>query len=76
MDEFPYLQAVVKETLRLHPAVPLLVPQNAIEDSSYMGYEIPKNTQVLVNVWAIGRDPVSFKSERFVGLTTKGNTLS
>ncbi|KAH7856138.1 hypothetical protein Vadar_033157 [Vaccinium darrowii] len=73
MDEFTYLQAVVKETLRLHPPIPLLIPRVAIEDSSYMGYKIPKNTQVLVNAWAIGRDPeswqdpLSFKPERFLG---------
>ncbi|KAH7854157.1 hypothetical protein Vadar_010872 [Vaccinium darrowii] len=73
MGELLYLHAVVKETLRLHPAIPFLVPRNAMKDSSYMGYQIPKNTQVLVNAWAIGRDteswddPLSFKPEKFLG---------
>ncbi|XP_059667504.1 cytochrome P450 76A2-like [Cornus florida] len=73
IENLPYLQAVVKETLRLHPPIPFLVPRKAIEDTDFMGYHIPKNTQVFVNVWAIGRDeecwddPFSFKPERFLG---------
>ncbi|GKU98297.1 hypothetical protein SLEP1_g11317 [Rubroshorea leprosula] len=76
IDSLPYLNAVVKETLRLHPPLPFLVPRKAIEDTNFMGYNIPKNTQVLVNVWATGRDPKmwddpwSFKPERFLGLKT------
>ncbi|XP_031128918.1 cytochrome P450 76A2-like [Ipomoea triloba] len=73
IDNLPYLQAVVKETFRLHPPLPFLLPRKAVQDTKFMGYDVPKDTQVLVNVWAIGRDPecwedpLTFKPERFLG---------
>ncbi|KAI8015352.1 Cytochrome P450 76A2 [Camellia lanceoleosa] len=76
IDGLPYLQAVVKETLRLHPPIPFLVPRKAIQDTNFMGYHIPKNTKVLINTWAIGRDlecwddPMEFKPERFLDSKT------
>lgn len=72
MENLPYLQAVVKETLHLYPELPLLLPRNTMEDTEYMGYLVPKGTQVFVNAWAIGRDPeywddpLAFKPERFI----------
>ncbi|KAK6147120.1 hypothetical protein DH2020_018032 [Rehmannia glutinosa] len=73
IDNLPYLQAVMKETLRLHPPIPFLIPRRAVRDTNFMGYFVPKNTQVFVNVWAIGRDQECwydascFKPDRFLG---------
>ncbi|KAF5958203.1 hypothetical protein HYC85_005428 [Camellia sinensis] len=74
VSHLPYLQAIVKETLRIHPPVPFLIPRKVESDVEVRGYIVPQGTQVLVNVWAIGRDPniwlnpTSFMPERFLGL--------
>jgi cytochrome P450 len=52
-----YIQAIIKETLRLYPAGPLSVPHESMESCNLGGYEIPKGTRLLVNLWKIHRDP-------------------
>uniref|UniRef100_A0A7N2L6Y3 Cytochrome P450 n=2 Tax=Quercus lobata TaxID=97700 RepID=A0A7N2L6Y3_QUELO len=67
-----YLQAILKETMRLYPAGPLLVPHESLEDCTLAGYNIPIGTRLLVNVPKLHRDPsvwvnpTEFRPERFL----------
>ncbi|KAI7725776.1 hypothetical protein M8C21_013947 [Ambrosia artemisiifolia] len=72
MKNLVYLEAIIKETLRLYPAAPLSVPHESIEDCVVGGYNIPKGTRLLVNISKIHRDtntwsnPHEFQPERFL----------
>nr|GMD51793.1 geraniol 8-hydroxylase-like [Ipomoea batatas] len=71
--QLPYLQCIVKETCRMHPPVSL-IPRKVEQDVNLCGYTILKDSQILINVWAIGRDsniwerPLTFNPERFWNL--------
>ncbi|THV04288.1 cytochrome P450 [Dendrothele bispora CBS 962.96] len=73
IDQLPYVNALTKETFRIHTVVPMGVPHSASEDSVYNGYFIPKGAQVFANLWRMTHDPktyhdpMKFNPERFLG---------
>ncbi|KAM1795361.1 hypothetical protein ACFX11_035724 [Malus domestica] len=78
IKDLTYLQAIVKETLRLYPPAPLSVPHEAMEDCQVCGFHIPKGTRLFANLWKLHRDPSVwsdpevFCPDRF--LTTQAST--
>ncbi|KAF5458727.1 hypothetical protein F2P56_022737 [Juglans regia] len=70
--QLPYIDAIMKETMRKHPVAAMLPPHLALEDCDIAGYHISKGTRVVINTWSIGRDPSiwdapeEFRPERFI----------
>ncbi|XP_014499014.1 licodione synthase-like [Vigna radiata var. radiata] len=78
-ENLPYLKAIVKETFRLHPPVPM-VNRICVEECKIENYVIPKNTLLFVNVWSMGRNPkywekpLEFRPERFMMVGEGGDS--
>ncbi|KAG2383930.1 Cytochrome P450 [Vigna angularis] len=72
INKLTYLQAIVKETLRLYPPGPLSGPREFTDNCTLNGYNIEKGTRLITNLWKIQtdsnvwEDPLEFKPERFL----------
>jgi len=81
LSKLNYLRCIILETLRLFPAAPLLVPHLPSSDCTIGGFVVPRDTILLVNAWAIHRDPKvwddpsSFNPERFKNGEAEGHML-
>ena len=72
ISNLPYLQATVKEIMRLHPVAPLLIPHESTQACEVAGFYVPGKTRLLVNIWSLSMDPTSweepheFRPQRFL----------
>ncbi|XP_028779091.1 cytochrome P450 CYP82D47-like [Neltuma alba] len=72
LKNLPYLQAIIKETMRLYPAAPLSVVHESVQDCAVAGYHVPSGTRLLTNLSKLHRDPrvfedpLEFRPERFL----------
>ncbi|OZJ03717.1 hypothetical protein BZG36_03313 [Bifiguratus adelaidae] len=80
--ELPYLNATIRETMRLHPAGPFAVPHLVMDDDVYQDYHIPKDYTVILNVYGMNRDPnrfvnpTEFKPERYLDVYQPSSALA